>query len=633
MKMLLKAVFTYAIIVMIISIIFSFFISTISFIFALADGLAQFLSYGRDPISNRDPMNTGGLGSSLFMKFVIGFLLLSALIALGKLVLGGAVKGLGSLISKSTGKLAGQGMNGQAKKLAIQAKNMNARDWRRVGRFARMTGNKKLARGAYGMSDSLDMMDMLKNKKGLGFANAGKVTDAEKDKDKSKEKGDKKDEKDSLNSLENVRAQSKEEREQKAQEEKESKEQREEREKKSKQNVNNDSESNRDMPMSDRDKEISEAFHREADESFAALTDADMPGLSDMENDMNVSQNSEENKNMNINSSDALLPNADMADSKIPDYVAAGVPNVSPETASENAGQLSDRLRDTADTSAGLSSEDLEGVNVAAQDSLNFDDAGNALPSFAGDSIEATGESLSRNVLPYGNIVPLSVTESGDYSPENIAQETQPRQENYVQNASNPEFVQSVNSLAQPNSNAASSINPQPVTVPQSLNMSEMSRAVEEGMRKGAQSNPGLFSAPTYHYDRDTYSNPQQLGNRFAGDVQNDLSRQMQGMEFSLSKGTIDEIGKAASASSNAFSSGRGGDVSEISRSARDSIRRDVLNSSGDTSEAEKMAEEASKRFENAMRKVLGRAENLADEADKSANFKGGSGRNNGKVV
>lgn len=637
MKGLLKAIFIYAIITMFISLLFSFFIALISFLFALADIIVISVAGGPN---YGDPSNGGIIIASNIVKAILAGIMIIGLVKLATAIVPSIQNSIGKMITQSTSKLGKMGMKDAGNRLKKAAKNMNARDFRSVGNMARRRGWNSLSRAAYGVGDAGTLSGLLK--KGLTDGNKGKVDD-ENNTDESEVK-----------SNDDVREAKIKDREDNAKKQEEIANNKEEQEKRELQGKYASPEEQRDIDLNDRDKEVFDAFNSTNEGAFESLTDADIPGMDGFEDAMNVSQNSEETQNNYLGSSDARNDDANMADSNIGHLVESGIPkNMDNSEVSDRANILAERLGETADTSSGLSSEDLAGMEEAKQNSIARDEQGQALPSFAGDSISATGEALSRGVMPYGNVIPTSVTESGNYTPENIIQAAQPNMENYMNNIPQ-EFANSVQRIAEGQGNVASSIRPQEVALPAQMAMpnaaalsSEIGSAVAGAIAGSAigtgiagANNSNNSSQSVQPSSRETIANmsPDEFRNLFADNFARDISRDgfinnapsgsNRQREVTLSKSTLDRI-------ANAFAQTRSGNISAKEGVSRVSqyANKDISSSIGSTDEAEvKRAEDAQNQFKKSLEAALKRVEESHDELDKKRGSGVSKGRNNGKV-
>lgn len=690
MKSMLKGVLYYAVVMMFASLVFSFIISSLSLMFSFADlvGPSGGSATSVGPLSYLgDPVRIEGDQGATFLKIVmtlVYFYILSKMLSWIPGVVGKNIVQKTMSLGK---KLSKDGLKDTARNMKSAAQNLSSRDYQRIGRMARHRGWSKLSRVAYGIGDSKELSDMVK--KGLSKGkNDGKVdgkgksdkdeldTNNQKTQDQNQNaegkkedyRGKKEDSQDKKNENkkqeEDSREQRNREREERRQREEEEHKNKEEREERERQNKYSTSDDYRDSAQSERDQDVFNTFHREADEAFEALGASDMPGFDDLDRQMDVNQSSEETHNNFLGSSDARQDDVNIPDSQLKNLTATGLSDVSDldrNSLSHNANKMAENLMDTSESAAGLSGDELLGKDEIREKSILRDESGNAVSTFSSDDIETAGQALSRGVIPYGNVLPQSVTESGDYSVENIKKHTRGNMDNYVKQAPTV-FAEQMQAIAEGNNAVSPAANLQGVPVSREVNNAGVEAAVgtaaamaagkavgeaasrftqdreKEVVRETRYVNePATTNAPSAS-GRESISNmsvddfTRKFANDFTQEAMRDgLLRTNQGstpngmQQISLSQSTIDGI-------ANAFKDTRRATVTPAVAAQRvtDIARNDITQAASSNEGSD--VEELSSRFKKALEDKLARDEQNFDKLSRKSGMGLSKGSNNGKV-
>lgn len=152
---------------------------------------------------------------------------------------------------------------------------------------------------------------------------------------------------------------------------------------------------------------------------------------------LNVSQTVNETKNATLNGSDnANSPEAVISDPDKEREIASGANDlpVDKSTAEDNARRTSVEIGNLTSSAPGMpegTTLDENGDSLRSS-LLNRDAEGNVISSMEDDEIVRSGETAARGDAIHGTVLPKEVTDSGDYSEENIAKATSSATQDYV---------------------------------------------------------------------------------------------------------------------------------------------------------------------------------------------------------
>lgn len=151
---------------------------------------------------------------------------------------------------------------------------------------------------------------------------------------------------------------------------------------------------------------------------------------------LNVSQTVNETKNATLNGSDnSNSPEAVISPDKERE-IASGANDlpVDKSTAEDNARRTSVEIGNLTSSAPGMpegTTLDENGDSLRSS-LLNRDAEGNVISSMEDDEIVRSGETAARGDAIHGTVLPKEVTDSGDYSEENIAKATSSATQDYV---------------------------------------------------------------------------------------------------------------------------------------------------------------------------------------------------------
>ena len=152
---------------------------------------------------------------------------------------------------------------------------------------------------------------------------------------------------------------------------------------------------------------------------------------------LNVSQTVNETKNATLNGSDnPNRPDAVISDPDKEREIASGVNDlpVDKSTAEDIARRTSVEIDNLTSSAPGMpegTTLDEKGESLRSN-LLNRDEEGNVISSVEDDEIIRSGETAARGDAIHGTVLPKEVTDSGDFSEENIAKATSSATQDYV---------------------------------------------------------------------------------------------------------------------------------------------------------------------------------------------------------
>lgn len=165
-----------------------------------------------------------------------------------------------------------------------------------------------------------------------------------------------------------------------------------------------------------------------------------VPGAESRDKDLNVNRTHNEVKNATLNGTNSPMEPSSRT-SSTDKNVEVGTDKdrlpVDAEVADAHARKTGENLKDVADSAPGQPVSEGDGEkNSELRDKLvNRNSEGQAVSSFAEDDVMRSGEVLASSAAMHGTVVPRTVTEGGDFSPENIEAETAEAHAQYLTGA------------------------------------------------------------------------------------------------------------------------------------------------------------------------------------------------------
>lgn len=178
------------------------------------------------------------------------------------------------------------------------------------------------------------------------------------------------------------------------------------------------------------------------DESGNLPHGAKVPGAKTTKNEINSQRSLHDQRSSTLNGSEHQnKPVSEIKDSDKRAEIASNsdAPEVDSTASKLASRKQAEEFEGLASSAPGMpsGSELSEGAAASRKELIKRDENGNALPSFDGDDVVQAGETLAKNGAVYGTALPLSVTESEDYSSQNIEAHAAGRAGEYVDGMAN----------------------------------------------------------------------------------------------------------------------------------------------------------------------------------------------------